>query len=199
MRRRLVVGVTGASGAVLALEVLRLLARTDIETHLVVSRGARMTVAHELGAGGLERLSALAARVHSPRDLAAPVASGSFRAEGMIVVPCSMRSLAAIAHGLGDNLLTRAADVALKERRRLVIVPREAPLHEGHLDAMLRLARMGAVIAPPVPPFYAKPGTVEGLVRETAARIVNWAGVDPGDALTRWGEETGPAVTPTAD
>lgn len=188
MRRRMIVGVTGASGAVLAQEVLRLLARAEIETHLVVSAGARMTVAHELGADGLERLSALASHVHSPRNLAAPIASGSFRTDGMIVVPCSMRSLAAMAHGLGDNLLTRAADVVLKERRRLVVAPREAPLHEGHLDAMLRLARLGAVIAPPVPPFYAKPASVEEMVREIAARLINWAGVDPGDALTRWGE-----------
>lgn len=192
MRRRMIVGVTGASGAALALETLRLMARAEVETHLIVTAGARMTIAHELGADGLERLSALAAFVHSPRNLAAPVASGSFRTEGMIVVPCSMRSLAAIAHGLGDNLLTRAADVVLKERRRLVVAPREAPLHEGHLDSMLRLARLGAVIAPPVPPFYAKPASVEEMVREIAARLVDWAGVDPGDALTRWGEHGGP-------
>ena len=191
MRRRLIVGVTGASGAALALEVLRLLARADVETHLIVTAGGRLTVSHELGADGLELLSALAAFVHSPRNLAAPVASGSFRTEGMIVVPCSMRSLAAIAHGLGDNLLTRAADVVLKEKRRLVVAPREAPLHEGHLDSMLRLARLGAVIAPPAPPFYARPASVEEMVREIAARLVDWAGVDPGDAMTRWGEDAG--------
>ena len=189
MRRRLIVGVTGASGAVLALETLRQLAEAEVETHLVVSAGARMTIAHELGPGGLGRLTALAAHAHSPRNLAAPIASGSFRTEGMVVVPCSMRSLAAMAHGLGDNLLTRAADVVLKERRRLVVAPREAPLHEGHLEAMLRLARLGAVIAPPVPPFYARPATVEEMVREIAARLVNWAGVDPGACMTRWGED----------
>ncbi len=189
MRKRMIVGVTGASGAVLALETLRLLALAGLETHLVVSAGARMTVAHELGADGLARLTALAGHTHSPRNLAAPIASGSFRTEGMIVVPCSMRSLAAMAHGLGDNLLTRAADVVLKERRRLVVAPREAPLHEGHIEAMLRLARLGAVIAPPVPPFYTKPATMEDMVREIAARLVNWAGVDPGDALTRWGDD----------
>ncbi|CAM5570583.1 4-hydroxy-3-polyprenylbenzoate decarboxylase [Aquamicrobium terrae] len=188
MRRRLIVGVTGASGAVLALETLRQLAEAEVETHLVVSAGARMTIAHELGPDGLGRLTALAAHAHSPRNLAAPIASGSFRTEGMVVVPCSMRSLAAMAHGLGDNLLTRAADVVLKERRRLVVAPREAPLHEGHLEAMLRLARLGAVIAPPVPPFYARPATVEDMVREIAARLVNWAGVDPGARMTRWGE-----------
>lgn len=104
------------------------------------------------------------------------------------MVPCSMRSLAAMAHGLGDNLLTRAADVVLKEKRRLVVAPREAPLHEGHLEAMLKLARLGAVIAPPVPPFYARPAAMDDLVREIAARLVQWAGIDPGRCMTRWGE-----------
>jgi len=184
---RLVVGVTGASGAVLALETLRLLGAAGIETHLVVSRGARMTIVHELGADGMERLATEASHVHAPDNLAAPIASGSFRTAGMIVVPCSMRSLAAMAHGLGDNLVTRAADVVLKEKRRLVVAPREAPLHEGHLESMLKLARMGAVIAPPVPPFYARPATMEDLVREIAARLVGWAGFDPGGAMTRWG------------
>ncbi len=185
--RRLVVGVTGASGAVLALETLRLLGAAGIETHLVVSRGARMTIVHELGADGMERLATEAGHVHAPDNLAAPIASGSFRTAGMIVVPCSMRSLAAMAHGFGDNLVTRAADVVLKEKRRLVVAPREAPLHEGHLESMLKLARMGAVIAPPVPPFYARPATMEDLVREIAARLVGWAGIDPGGAMTRWG------------
>jgi 4-hydroxy-3-polyprenylbenzoate decarboxylase len=189
MRRRVIVGVTGASGTVLALETLRLLACADVETHLVVSDGARITAARELEPGGLEQLVALAGCVHAPENLAAPIASGSFRTEGMIVVPCSMRSLAAMAHGFGDNLLTRAADVVLKEKRRLVVAPREAPLHAGHLESMLRLARLGAIIAPPVPPFYARPATLQDMMREIAARLVNWAGVDPGVALTRWGEE----------
>ncbi|MDX8528305.1 UbiX family flavin prenyltransferase [Mesorhizobium sp. MSK_1335] len=189
MTKRIIVGVTGASGSVLALETIRQLVRAGAETHLVVSKGARMTIAYELGADGLAQLASLANHTHSHQDLAAPIASGSFRTDGMIVVPCSMRTLAAMAHGLGDNLLTRAADVVLKERRRLVVVPREAPLHEGHLDAMLRLTRIGAIIAPPVPPFYVKPTSVEAMVAEMAARLVNWAGVDPGDKLTRWGEK----------
>lgn len=189
MSKRLIVGVTGASGSILALETLRQLAGAGVETHLVVSPGARASIAHELGEDGLDRLAASASHIHSADDLAAPIASGSFRADGMIVVPCSMRTLAAMAHGLGDNLLTRAADVTLKEKRRLVVAPREAPLHEGHIEAMLRLARMGAVIAPPVPPFYTKLSTIEQMVREIAARLVNWAGIDPGSELTRWGEE----------
>lgn len=187
MASRLIVGVTGASGSVLAFETLRQLRATGVETHLVVTAGARMTIAHEMGSEGLARLSQAAAHVHSPRNLAAPIASGSFRTAGMIVAPCSMRSLAAMAHGLGDNLLTRAADVVLKEKRRLVVAPREAPLHEGHLEAMLKLARMGAIIAPPVPPFYARPTTMEDMVREIAARLLQWAGIDPGESMTRWG------------
>lgn len=187
--RRLVVGVTGASGAALALEVLHQLASAGVETHLMVSRGAHISIRHELGESGLAAMEALAAHVHAAGDLAAPPASGSFRTAGMIVVPCSMRSLAAIAHGLGDNLLTRAADVTLKEKRRLVVAPREAPLHEGHLENMLRLARMGAVIAPPVPPFYTRPATLEAMVTQIAARLLDWAGIDPGDRLTRWGED----------
>ncbi|MDQ2705945.1 MAG: UbiX family flavin prenyltransferase, partial [Pseudomonadota bacterium] len=143
---------------------------------------------HELGPDGLAELAGCASHVHAPGDLAAPIASGSFRTAGMIVVPCSMRSLAAIAHGFGDNLLTRAADVVLKEKRRLVVVPREMPLHEGHLDSMLRLARLGAVIAPPVPPFYTKPASIQDMVREIAARLIGWAGIDPGHEITRWGE-----------
>ncbi|TPJ81221.1 UbiX family flavin prenyltransferase [Mesorhizobium sp. B2-6-2] len=189
MTKRIIVGVTGASGSVLALETIRQLVRGGVETHLVTSKSARMTIAYELGADGLAQLASLANHTHSHQDMAAPIASGSFRTDGMIVVPCSMRTLAAMAHGLGDNLLTRAADVVLKERRRLVVVPREAPLHEGHLEAMLRLTRMGAIIAPPVPPFYVKPASIEAMVVEMAARLVNWAGVDPGDKLTRWGEK----------
>lgn len=186
MTKRIVVGVTGASGSALALEVIHQLAKAGAETHLVITRGSRQTIRHELGLDGLARLAQGAAQVHAPDNLAAPIASGSFRTDGMIVVPCSMRSLAAMAHGFGDNLLTRAADVTLKERRRLVIAPREAPLHEGHLKSMLALTRMGAIIAPPMPPFYAAALTVDDMVREIAARLIGWAGVDPGDAMTRW-------------
>jgi len=186
MSKRLIVGVTGASGTSLALEVLRQLSRAGIETHLVVSEGAGITVAHELGSSGLSDLINAASHAHDPRNLAAPIASGSFRTDGMIVVPCSMRSLAAMAHGFGDNLLTRAADVVLKEKRRLVVAPREAPLHEGHLEAMLRLARLGAVIAPPAPPFYTKRDTIQGMIEEIAARLISWAGIEPGPEMTRW-------------
>lgn len=186
---KVVVGVTGASGSALALKTLELLRDAGAETHLVVSRGAETTIAHELGRNGLRLMMETASAVHDALDLAAPIASGSFPVSAMAVIPCSMRTLAAVSHGFGDNLLTRAADVALKERRRLVICPREAPLTEAHLKNMLALTRMGAVVAPPVPPFYTLPATMEDMVRELAARVVNWMGVDPGLAITRWSGE----------
>ena len=183
---KIVVGVTGASGTVLAAETLRQLRAAGAETYLVLTGGAHITAAHELGPSGASAMREAASFAYEAQELGAPVASGSFGADAMAVVPCSMRSLAAIAHGFGDNLLTRAADVMLKERRRLVLVPREAPLHEGHLNAMLAVTRMGAIVAPPVPHFYAKPQSVEDIVREIAARVLLWLGLDPGRAMTRW-------------
>ena len=189
MTKRIVVGVSGASGSVLALAVIRQLRNAGVETHLVITRGSRQTIRHELGSDGMARLTEGAGNLYAPVNVGARIGSGSFRTDGMLGGPWSLRSLAAVAHGGGDNLLTRAADVTLKERRRLVIVPREAPLHEGHLTSMLALTRMGAIIAPPMPPFYAAILTVDDMVREIAARLIGWAGVDPGDAMTRWGSE----------
>ena len=183
---KIVVGVTGASGAALAAETLRQLRAAGSEIHLVMTGGALITANHELGPLGADAMRQAATAVYEAQDLGAPIASGSFGADAMVVVPCSMRSLAAIAHGFGDNLLTRAADVMLKERRRLVLVPREAPLHEGHLKSMLAVTRMGAIVAPPVPPFYARPLSMEDAVREISARVVSWLGLDPGMAITRW-------------
>lgn len=183
---KIVIGVTGASGAALAVETLRQLRQAGAETHLVLTAGAHITIAHELGPAGVGAMKAAASFAYEAQELGAPIASGSFGADAMAVVPCSMRSLAAIAHGFGDNLLTRAADVMLKERRRLVLAPREAPLHEGHLTSMLTLTRMGAIVAPPVPHFYTKPQSVDDIVREIAARVVMWLGLDPGEAMTRW-------------
>lgn len=183
---KIVVGVTGASGAVLAAKTLELLREMGAETHLVLTAGALHTVAHELGPSGVSLLKEAASCAYEAQELGAPIASGSFGANAMAVVPCSMRSVAAMAHGFSDNLLTRAADVMLKERRRLVLVPREAPLHEGHLASMLTLSRMGAIVAPPVPHFYTKPQSVDDIVREIAARVLMWLGLDPGQAMTRW-------------
>ncbi len=183
---KIVIGVTGASGAALAAETLRQLREAGAETHLVLTGGALITIAHELGPSGVAAMREAASFTYQAQDLGAPIASGSYGADAMAVVPCSMRSLAAIAHGFGDNLLTRAADVMLKERRRLVLVPREAPLHEGHLKSMLACTRMGAIVAPPVPHFYTKPQSVNDIVREIAARVLVWLGLEPGEAMTRW-------------
>lgn len=186
MTKRIIVGVTGASGAQLATDTLEILKAQDVETHLVWSKGALASVTHELGEDGLEQLKAKASICYEPDNMMAAIASGSFQIDGMIITPCSMRTLSAVAYSLSDNLLTRAADVTLKERRKLVIVPRETPLHEGHLEAMLKVTRMGAVIAPPVPQFYAKPTNLQVMLKEIAARGVNALGIDPGSELTRW-------------
>ncbi|MDR3373965.1 MAG: UbiX family flavin prenyltransferase [Ancalomicrobiaceae bacterium] len=183
---KIVLAVTGASGAILARETLRQLKAAGASVHLVISHGAERTIPLELGPAALDALRGVADVVHAVDDMAAPIASGSYRVDAMAITPCSMRTLAAIAHGFGDNLITRAADVMLKERRRLVIAPREAPLTEAHLNSMLALTRMGAIVAPPVPPFYADLKTIDDVAREIAARTLSWLGLDPGDALTRW-------------
>jgi 4-hydroxy-3-polyprenylbenzoate decarboxylase len=169
------------------LQVLKLLRQVgSIETHLVITAAAERTLAIEVDRHAVDRAHSLAHVVHSCTDLAAPIASGSYRCEGMIVAPCSMRTLSALAYGLSDNLLTRAADVMMKERRRLVLLAREAPLHAGHLEAMQRTTTLGAIILPPVPAFYMKPVTVDQIVNAIAARAIALAGVDLGDAVPRW-------------
>lgn len=173
-RQRIILGVSGASGAVLALKIARLLsALGSIEIHLVVSGAAELTLRHEVGPDALERLSSLCAVVHANENVAAAIASGSFRVHGMIVAPCSMRSLAAITSGNTDNLLTRAADVQLKERRKLVLLVRETPLHLGHLRNMTAVTEMGAIIMPPVPAFYHRPQSAEDIVHHIAARAID--------------------------
>ncbi len=185
-KRRVVVGISGASGAILALETLRILKDLQIERYVTVTSGAELTIRHELGATTREEIHALATEDLPPSDLAAPIASGSFKVEAMIVVPCSMRSLAAIAYGTGEGLLARAADVTLKERRPLVLVAREAPLHEGHLEAMLKVTRMGAIVSPPVPPYYAGLEGLNDMNLQIAARSLATAGLDPENHLRRW-------------
>lgn len=190
MSRRVIVGISGASGAVLALEILKLLAELDVERLTVVSGGAEKTIAHELGEQGRDEIRRLATCEFASDDLCAPIASGSHPVDAMLVAPCSMRSLAAIAYGTGEGLLVRAADVCLKERRPLVLLAREAPLHAGHLEAMLKVTRMGGIVFPPVPPFYAGAGTLDDMVRQIAARALATAGIEPGSSLIRW---TGPS------
>ncbi len=174
--KRLIVGITGASGVIYGVRVLQMLKGSDIETHLVMSRWAARTLVHETSFTP-ETVQALASVVHPIGDQGASISSGSFVTMGMIVAPCSVRTLAAIAHGLGDNLIHRAADVVLKERRRLVLAVREAPLSEIHLENMLKLSRMGVVIAPPVPAFYSRPRTIDEMVNYTAARLLDQFGL----------------------
>ena len=173
-RQRVILGVSGASGAVLALKIAELLSvNPSIETHLVVSAAAHMTLLQEAGPAALDRLRLLCAVTHSNAHVGASIASGSFPVHGMIVAPCSMRTLAAISAGITDNLLTRAADVQLKERRKLVLLTRETPLHLGHLRNMIAVTEMGAIVMPPVPAFYHRPSTIEEIVRHLSARAID--------------------------
>ena len=184
---RLVVGISGASGAIYGARLLELLQPMPVETHLVMSRSAEMTVALETDLKPAD-LRARADVVHAVGDLAAPISSGSFQTVGMIVAPCSVRSMAEIATGATTTLLTRAADVALKERRRLVLLVRETPLHTGHLRTMTALSEMGAIIAPPVPAFYARPQSLIEMIDQTLGRALDLFGLDTGN-VRRWGEE----------
>ncbi len=181
MKRRIIIAMTGASGAVFGETALRILhGMADVEAHLVMSDAARRTIAHELDATPAD-LEALADVVHDARDIGAAPASGSFPAAGMLVAPCSIRTLSAIAWCNADNLVTRAADVMLKERRPLVLMVRESPLHLGHLRAMTAATEAGAVIAPPVPAFYARPADLAEMVEQTVHRTLALLGIDTGD------------------
>jgi 4-hydroxy-3-polyprenylbenzoate decarboxylase len=182
MTRRIVVAVTGASGSTLARSVLLALGEAGIERHLVISAAGHRTASWELAG---ERLSALAEVVYNWRDIGSPLASGSFPTGGMLVVPCSVRTLSSIAYGITDTLITRAADVTLKERRRLVLSFRETPLHLGHLRAMAAATEAGAIIAPPMPAFYDHPATVADLVDQMAARLLSLFDLPLPDA-SRW-------------
>ena len=185
--KRIIVAITGATGAVYGVRILQRLRDAGAETHLVISRWGARTLLHETS-WSREQVDALATEVYAPADMGAAISSGSFRTDGMIIAPCSAKTLAAIAHGYGDNLVHRAADVILKERRRLVLAIREAPLSEIHLENMLKLARMGAVILPPMPAFYNHPQTIDDVVEHTVARVLDQFGVDLPEAV-RWSGE----------
>lgn len=169
---RLVVGISGASGVIYGARLLELLRPTPVETHLVVTKSARMTLAYETSMS-IGELTALADVCYSNMDLGAPIASGSFQTLGMVVAPCSIKSMSEIASGVTSSLLARAADVELKERRRLVLMVRETPLHRNHLRTMAELSELGAVIAPPVPAFYARPKSLEEMVDHTVGRVLD--------------------------
>lgn len=181
---RLVVAITGASGAIFGIRALEQLKKLSVETHLIVSRWARTTIAHETDYS-LAQVEALASVVHHEDNQAATVSSGSFKTDGMIIAPCSMRTIAAIRAGYGETLICRAADVILKERRKLVLLARESPLGEIHLENMLRLAQMGAVILPPVPAFYNAPKTIDDMIDHITGRLLDQFGLDSPD-IRRW-------------
>jgi 4-hydroxy-3-polyprenylbenzoate decarboxylase len=176
--------MSGATGSIYGIRLLEVLRRSGVETHLVVSRWAARTLVHETPYT-LEQVRRLATRWHPDDDQGAPLSSGSFVTAGMVIAPCSMRTLSAIAHGQADNLVQRAADVVLKERRRLVLLVREAPLSDIHLENMLKLSRMGALISPPVPAFYNHPRTIDDLVNHTVQRVLDAFDIHL-DVVERW-------------
>jgi len=184
---RLIVGITGATGVIYGVRLLERLREAGVETHLVISRWGARTLLHETSYSR-EQVEALASHVYAPHDMGAAIASGSFQVAGMVIAPCSVKTLGAIAHGCGDGLVHRAADVTLKERRTLILSVREAPLSEIHLENMLRLTRMGAVILPPMPAFYTNPRSLDDVIDHTVARMLDQLGIEVPGAV-RWAGE----------
>jgi flavin prenyltransferase len=182
--RRLVVGISGASGVIYGVRMLELLRDTDVETHLVMSKSAELTLAYETDLKAKE-VKALASVNHPATDIGAAISSGSFPTMGMVIVPCSIRTMSEIATGVTSSLVSRAADVVLKEKRRLVLALRETPLHGGHLRTMTTLADIGAVVAPIVPAFYAKPKTVDDIINHSVGRLLDFFGIET-KVVRRW-------------
>ena len=182
--RRLIVGISGASGIVYGVRILQVLQHSDIETHLVMSDSARMTLATELDMS-VKEVEALASEVHNAKNIGATISSGSFKTMGMVVAPCSIKSLSEIAYGMTSSLLSRAADVVLKERRRLVLLIRETPLHSGHLRTMLQASENGAILMPPVPALYARPQSIDDMVNHTVGRCLDLFDIET-DLVKRW-------------
>ena len=190
-RARLIVGISGASGVVYGVRLLETLKGVAVETHLVMTKAAQITLAHET-CWKVAEVQALADVVYRPEDIAASISSGSFATLGMIVAPCSIRSLSEIATGITSNLLTRSADVVLKERRRLVLMVRETPLHLGHLRSMAQVTELGAIVMPPVPAFYSSPKTVDDIVNHSVGRALDLFGID-NSLVQRWGTPSEPS------
>ncbi|MBF0277474.1 MAG: UbiX family flavin prenyltransferase [SAR324 cluster bacterium] len=183
--KRIIIGITGATGILYGIRILELLKKNPaVETHLILSKPAVQTLAYETDMN-LQAIKGLADQVHSNEDIAASVSSGSFQTEAMIIAPCSMRTLSAIAHGHSDKLIARAADVILKERRRLILMVRETPLHYGHLQNMLLVTQMGAIVAPPVPAFYHRPQSIDDIVDHTVGRILDLIHIEH-NLVARW-------------
>lgn len=186
---KIIVALTGATGAIYGVRILERLRGAGVETHLVISRWGARTLLHETPYSR-EQVESMASVAYAPGDMGAAISSGSFRTDGMVIAPCSAKTLAAVAHGFGENLVHRAADVVLKERRRLVLVVREAPLSDIHLENMLKLSRMGAVVLPPMPAFYNRPRTVDDIVDHTVSRVLDQFGLDV-SGVERWSGEMG--------
>ena len=182
--RRLIVGISGASGVVYGVRILQVLKGSGIETHLVMSDSAKMTLATESNLS-VKEVEAQATEVHNAKNIGASISSGSYKTMGMVIAPCSIRSLSEVAYGMTSSLLTRAADVALKERRRLVLMVRETPLHNGHLRALLQASENGAIIMPPVPALYARPETLDDMINHTVGRCLDLFDIDT-DLAKRW-------------
>ncbi len=192
--KRIIVGITGASGVIYGIRLLQALGAHQVESHLILSRIARQNIEIETGLTP-EEVEKMACHVHRVDDLAAPVSSGSFRTDGMVVVPCTIKTLSGIANSYAENLLIRAADVVLKEKRRLILVVRETPLHRGHLELMMKAADLGAVILPPVPAFYSAPRSLDDIVNHTVGKMLDLLEVDH-DLFRRWGDREGPGAGP---
>lgn len=186
-KQRMIVGISGASGAIYGVRLLEILRDLPVETHLVMSRSAELTLAYETDLK-VSHVQKLADVIHKVEDMGAAISSGSFKTSGMVIAPCSVRSLAEIASGVTSNLLTRAADVVLKERRRLVLMVRETPFHTGHLKNMLAVSEMGGIIAPPVPAFYARPKDLDAMVDHSLGRVLDLFGLESG-RVGRWGDD----------
>ena len=185
--QRLIIGISGASGVVYGIRMLEMLRETPVETHLVISRSAEVTIPYETDWKAAD-VKALADIVYPAADIGAAISSGSFKTLGMVVAPCSIRSMGEIASGVTSSLLSRAADVVLKERRRLVLMLRETPLHAGHIKSMQTVTEMGAIVAPPVPAFYARPKSIEEMVDQTNGRVLDLFDIEIG-VTKRWGED----------
>ena len=183
--KRLVIGMSGSSGVIYGIRMLEVLAKNpEVETHLIMSQAARMNIGIETDWSATD-VEALADEVHNNKNIGASIASGSYKTAGMIVVPCSMKTLSGIANSYAENLIIRAADVMLKERRKLVIVPRESPLHNGHCELMLKASQIGAIICPPSPAFYTSPKTVDDIINHSVARVLDLFDIET-DSLARW-------------
>ncbi|OGP96067.1 MAG: 3-octaprenyl-4-hydroxybenzoate carboxy-lyase [Deltaproteobacteria bacterium RBG_16_47_11] len=185
---RLIVGISGATGSLYGVRLLEVLKEKKIETHLIITSPAKEILLQETSYS-IKEIEGLASYVYDDGDLGASISSGSFKMDGMVVIPCSIKTLSGIAHSYNENLLTRAADVTLKERRKLILVVRETPFHQGHIELMLQASRMGAILFPPMPAFYTHPKTIDDLINHTVGKILDLFGIDH-DLFVRWGNSS---------